>query len=158
MATKAKKLEKVVNVTKSDIKVVENKIANEASVAKEVAKVETVQTKPVVEETVKKVADQVAEKKETVKTPAKKTTKAKTTVSKAAKEETKAPEFKVESILQYQNIEVSEEVLVEKVTNIWVNVLGKTKKSIKDIKLYIKPEEYSAYYVINGKESGRIDL
>ena len=34
---------------------------------------------------------------------------------------------------------------------------GNKVSSMKEIKIYVKPEENSAYYVING-ESGRVDL
>lgn len=39
----------------------------------------------------------------------------------------------------------------------WVSTQH-TEEEIKTIDLYIKPEEYSAYYVINNSVKGRIDL
>ena len=47
--------------------------------------------------------------------------------------------------------------LVAKVTESWV-ALGHRASSIKSLDLYIKPEDMAAYYVINGKESGKIAL
>ena len=36
--------------------------------------------------------------------------------------------------------------------------MGKKEKDLKDIKIYIKPEESKAYYVINGDISGSVWL
>ena len=44
-----------------------------------------------------------------------------------------------------------------KVTENWV-ALGHRASSIKSLDLYVKPEDMAAYYVINGKESGKIAL
>ena len=35
---------------------------------------------------------------------------------------------------------------------------GNKIKDIKDLKLYVKPEEFMAYYVINDDISGKIEL
>ena len=35
---------------------------------------------------------------------------------------------------------------------------GHRASSIKSIQVYLKPEEYAAYYVINQKHAGRVDL
>ena len=32
------------------------------------------------------------------------------------------------------------------------------RKAIKDIKVYIKPEDHAAYYVVNNEYAGKIDL
>ena len=39
---------------------------------------------------------------------------------------------------------------------IWTDELGKKEKDLKDIKIYIKPEENKAYYVINGDITGSV--
>ena len=41
---------------------------------------------------------------------------------------------------------------------IWTEEMGKKEKDLKDVKIYIKPEEYKAYYVINGDITGAIGL
>ena len=43
----------------------------------------------------------------------------------------------------------------------WVAETGKKESDIKDVQIYVKPEENAAYYVVNGEfvEGGRkIDL
>ena len=35
---------------------------------------------------------------------------------------------------------------------------GHRMSTIKTIQVYLKPEEYAAYYVINQKHAGRVDL
>ncbi len=35
---------------------------------------------------------------------------------------------------------------------------GKTSKDIKNLEIYVKPEEGMAYYVINGTETGDVGL
>ena len=36
--------------------------------------------------------------------------------------------------------------------------MGRKKKDLKDVKVYIKPEENKAYFVVNGNETGYIWL
>lgn len=143
-------------------KAVEEKKAEVKEAPKAEAKTET-KTEAKTETKTETKATAKTEAKEEAKTEAAKakTTKtaAKTTAKKAAPAaEKKVPAYETESIIQYQHIEVSEKALIEKVKDIWTKGMGKTERSLKEIKLYIKPEEYSAYYVINGKEKGRIDL
>lgn len=47
--------------------------------------------------------------------------------------------------------------IVAKIKEIWLND-GNKIKDIKDLKLYVKPEEFMAYYVINDDISGKIEL
>lgn len=105
-------------------------------------------------ETVKTAADK-AEEKPAKKAPAKRAAKgtaAKTTTKKATKEEAKT-----EIILQYQHIEVSTEALEEKIKAQFVEE-GHRAGCIKTMSIYVKPEEYKAYYVINDKFEGFVWL
>ena len=86
------------------------------------------------------------------KAPAKKTA-AKTTTKTTAKKEA----VKSQYIVQYQNNEVELEKIEERVKAQFVSE-GHKAVTIKKINVYVKPEEYSAYYVINDKFSGRVDL
>ena len=95
---------------------------------------------------VKKAAEVKADIKETVK---KTTAKA----TKAAKKEPVKPEI----IVQYQNREVDTAAIEERVKDQFV-AEGHKAGFIRKLSIYIKPEEYSAYYVINDKFSGRVDL
>lgn len=99
-----------------------------------------------VTETAKVVKE--AEVAKATKAPAKKAA-AKTTAKKEA--------VKSQYIVQYQNNEVEFEKIEERVKAQFVSE-GHKAGTIKKINVYIKPEEYSAYYVINDKFSGRVDL
>ena len=44
--------------------------------------------------------------------------------------------------------EVYTKNILSNVRRIWTDELGKKEKDLKDIKIYIKPEENKAYYVI----------
>ncbi|MDD3221491.1 MAG: hypothetical protein EOM34_01255 [Clostridia bacterium] len=65
--------------------------------------------------------------------------------------------MKTSVFVEYQGLQVEEKDIIAKVKELWLND-GKKIKDIKDIKLYVKPEENAAYYVINDDFSGKIDL
>ena len=101
------------------------------------------------------------------KTTAKKATAAKTTAAKktAAKKTTttkktaaKKAEIKTEMYLQFAGKEYSQEEILQKVKDIWTYDLHQNVDDIKDVQLYLKPEESAAYYVVNGVESGKVVL
>lgn len=48
--------------------------------------------------------------------------------------------------------------VLDTVKKIWTDNMGKKEKDLKDVKVYIKPEENKAYYVINGDITGAIGL
>ena len=104
------------------------------------------------------------EKTAAKKTTAKKATAAKTTAAKktAAKKTTatkkaaaKKAEIKTEMYLQFSGKEYSQEEILQKVKDIWTYDLHQNVDDIKDVQLYLKPEESAAYYVVNGVESGK---
>lgn len=76
---------------------------------------------------------------------AKKTTVAKTTRKPAAE---KGTEVKADVFVQFGGKEFSEEAIMSKVVAAW-EAEGKKASAIKRAKLYIKPEDGKAYYVIN---------
>ena len=76
--------------------------------------------------------------------------------AKRAKPAKKEP-VKPEIIVQYQNSEVDTAAVEERVKAQFV-AEGHKAGFIRKLNIYIKPEEYSAYYVINDKFSGRVDL
>ncbi len=136
---------------KKNVKAVEQKAVDTVkTVAKEVeAKAEAV--KPVAKEVEKKAEEVV---KKTASTAKKTASAAKKTVAKkaAAKEPVKA-----QVNLQYQNNEIDLAKIEERVKAQFV-AEGHKAGTIKKLNIYVKPEEYSAYYVINEKFSGRVDL
>ena len=89
-------------------------------------------------------------------TAAKKTTAKKTTAAK--KTAAKKAEIKTELYLQFAGKEYSQEEILQKVKDIWTYDLNQNVDDIKDVQLYLKPEESAAYYVVNGVESGKVVL
>ena len=76
----------------------------------------------------------------------------------AVKTAPKAAPQKVEKmILQFQEGEWGLSSVKEQVVAAYV-AEGHRASSIKDLTIYLKPEERKAYYVINGKNTGSIDL
>ncbi|MCR5691341.1 MAG: DUF6465 family protein [Eubacterium sp.] len=95
------------------------------------------------------------------KAPAKKTTatrKTKTTTAKktTATKRTTTKEIKADVFVQYNGNEYSQKAIMEKVVAAW-EAEGKKASAIKSTKLYIKPEDGKAYYVVNeGLKTGSI--
>lgn len=143
---------------------VKTEVKNAVSdVAKKVeTKVEAVTEKAVKKaedtaKTAKAAKEAVAEKAEPVVKKAKKaakTTAAKATAAKAKKEKQPA---KTEIIVQYQQNAANLSALEDKVKAQFV-AEGHRAGCIKTLNIYVKPEEYKAYYVINDKFFGSVDL
>lgn len=108
-----------------------------------------------------------ADVKEEAKAPAKKTAGRKATVKKtaAAKKETekktvgRKPAAKKAEIQETVNFQFSgksytPEDLVRSCKDVWKYDLNGKEEDIKSIELYVKPEENTTYYVINGDVTG----
>lgn len=119
------------------VKEAAEKAAEKATEVKEAAKAET-----------KKVAAKAATAKNAVKTAAKKT---------AAKAAEKRSAVVPEIYIQYGGGEATVETVIAKATELYV-ADGHRASSIKSLQVYLKPEEGAAYYVINKKNAGRVDL
>lgn len=132
-----------------DVAVTKTETATEAKTeaAKTVAKKET---KTAATKTVKKTASTEAE----VSTAGKKETK---TAEK--KETAKSPKKSLtpEIFIQYGGNEADIENIIELAKQEYI-ADGHRASSIKDLKLYLKPEDMAAYYVINSKFAGKINL
>lgn len=115
---------------------------------KKTTKVEEVKVVEAAKET---VAKEVAAKEVAKKAPAKK--------APAKKAPAKKAEVKKETVItiQFYGNEASVASIEEKVKAAFV-AEGHKASSIKTLNVYVKPEEYSAYYVINEKYTGRVDL
>lgn len=59
--------------------------------------------------------------------------------------------------IQYANKEVNVADIEDRVKKAWESE-GHRAGSIKKLDIYIKPEEAAVYYVINGKNAGRVDF
>lgn len=136
----------------------ENVKATETKV-KEAAKATTKAAETKVKEAAKDTAKAAETKvKEAAKTTAKKAAAAKTAAKATAKKTVaKAATVEPQVIIQYQNNESDLAKVTERVKTQFVSE-GHEAGIIKKINVYLKPEEYSAYYVINDKFSGRVDL
>lgn len=130
-------------------------------------KQETAAAKPVekpVEEVKQETLVFETEKKETVKketekkTTAKKETAKKTTGKKAGRKPAAKPAEKVEEVyVQFAGQELLTKEVLERAKQAYV-AEGHRESSIKSIRLYIKPEEHMAYYVINEKIAGGVPV
>ena len=129
-------------------------MAKKATVKKVAEEVKEVKA-PVVEETVAEVAPVVEEAVTEKKKPGRKpgNTNKKTVV----KEEVKKVEKKDEVFVQFAGEEFVVEDVMEKAKAAYV-AEGHRACAIKSVRLYIKPEEKKAYYVINDKAAGSIEL
>lgn len=111
------------------------------------------------EEPAKKTA---AKKTTTRKTAAKRTTKtaAKTTAAKTTTRKTAAKKAEpvTEVYVQYWGKEVHTSEVADRIKKIWTEDMGKKASDLKDLKIYIKPEDNGAHYVINGDITGFIGL
>lgn len=73
-----------------------------------------------------------------------------------AMEKQKAENLKPQVIIQYQDSEADLTALVEAAKADFRS--GKKRTLVTDLKLYIKPEERMAYYVINGTHTGKVSF
>ena len=110
-----------------------------------------VQTEEIVkvEETVKVEKKPAVKKAEPVeKEVAEKKPAAKRTTKKAVK---------TTLVVQAAGKEVSMEDAVARVKEAWV-ATGNKEADMKEIVVYVKPEEKAIYYVVNGEVTGRVDF
>ena len=111
--------------------------------------------------TVETAKAETAVKAETVKTEAPKAEKKEEGKAAPKKRGPKPKAEKKEAVqnvyVQFMGKEILTADLVAQVTEKWV-ALGHRASSIKELNLYVKPEDSAAYYVINGKESGKLEL
>ena len=104
-------------------------------------------------EVVKEIVEGAAEVKgAAAKSGKKSAAKVKKTAVKAVKEKVQP-----KVILEFYEHNADLNAVVDRVKSIYV-ADGHRESSIKSMQVYIKPEENSAYYVINDKINGRIDL
>ena len=116
--------------------------------------------KEAVEETVevvKEVAAEAAKKaKKSVEQTAKKTAVEAKRVAESAKK-TASKVLLKETFIQFAGREIRESEIMEKVEEAY-KAEGHRLSSVRSLELYIKPEENAAYYVINGKTTGKVEL
>ena len=125
--------------------------------AEEKAEVKASEKAPVKAEPEKKEAAKAIEtKKDTTK---KLETKAAVLVDTPETEAaSKKAELKTEMFLQFAGKEYTDKEIFDKIKYVWSKVLKNKVGDMKDVKIYLKPEESAAYYVINGDTTGKVDL
>ena len=131
-------------------------VKKDTAPVQETKAVETVETQKTVAAPEVKEVKAEAPVAETKAAPAKKTAKA-APAKKAAKAAAPAEEKMVEIIIQYGAMEWKGAELMEKAKAAYV-AEGHRAAGIKSVSLYVKPEEKKAYYVVNEKTTGSIDL
>lgn len=62
-----------------------------------------------------------------------------------------------EVILQYRDYEVNMDDVTERVKAHYT-AKGNKPESIENMQIYVKPEDFTAYYVINDSEAGKVNL
>lgn len=127
----------------------------EAKTAKAPAK--AIETK---KDTTKKLETKAAVLVETPETEEKKPAAKKAPAKKAAtkKAPAKKAEMKTEIFLQFSGKEYTEKEILQKVKEIWTKDLKNKVGDMKSVKLYLKPEENAAYFVVNNDVTGKVDL
>lgn len=134
-------------------------MAVKKATAKKAATVETAKTAPVQTEEIVKAEETVkvekkaataekAEKVEVKEEAAKKPTAKKAAARKA---------IKTALIVQAAGKEVSMDEAIARVKDAW-KATGHKVGDLKEITVYVKPEENSIYYVVNGDVTGRVDF
>ncbi|WP_274421738.1 DUF6465 family protein [Blautia sp. XA-2221] len=121
-----------------------------ANIAAELEKTDAAAVKKTTEKTT--VRKTTAAKKTTEKKPAVKKTPVKRTAAK------KTAAVNTEVYVQFWGKEVYTKDIVESVKKIWTDEMGKKESDLKDLKVYIKPEDNGAHYVINGDITGFLGL
>ena len=120
----------------------------------------TAEVKPAAEKTTAVKSEEPAKKTAAKKTTTRKTTAAKKTTTKTAAKTTAAKKAEpvTEVYVQYWGKEIHTSEVADRIKKIWTEDMGKKASELKDLKIYIKPEDNGAHYVINGDVTGFIGL
>ena len=138
--------------TAPKMSVAKNVVEEVKPVVEAKAEVEVVEAATPAEEIKPEVAEEKAPAKKAVKKTAAKA-EAKETKSVAKKEVKDNVTTSV--FVEYQGDQYNMDKLIEAVKADWV-AGGHRLSSIKTINVYIKPEDYTVYYVINDKTHGKV--
>ena len=147
-------------MAKKAAKKAEMKAAEAKKVVQEKPAVKTIEIKPIekVEEVVAEVKEKAVVAEEIVVSEVKEKT---VVVADEVKEEkpkvkrTRKAKIKTSIVVQAYDREVSMEEAIERATEDWCKS-GNDRADLKEIAVYVKPEEAGIFYVINGKATGRV--
>lgn len=73
-----------------------------------------------------------------------------------AEERAKADQLKPEYFVQFQGNQIDMNALADAAKAAFHT--EKKRTLVTDLKLYVKPEEHTAYYVVNGKFEGKVSF
>jgi hypothetical protein len=129
-------------MAKKAAKKAEMKAAEAKKVVTKKVEPKTIEIKPIekVEEVAVEVKEAVVEEVKEEKPKAKRTRKV---------------NIKTSIVVQAHDREVSMEEAIERATEDWCKS-GNDRTDLKEIAVYVKPEEAAIFYVINGKATGRV--
>lgn len=147
----------------AEVKAVEAKVEEKAAEVKadvKVAEKKAAEVKKATEEKaaeVKKAAKKTAAKAEkAVKATAKKAEKTVKTAAKKVEKKVAAKAAEPVVLVQFGGAEKDVAELVEAAKAAFK--AEKARTAINDLKLYVKPEEQAAYYVVNGEFTGKVSF
>ena len=129
--------------------------------AKNVTKAAEVKTEEVKTEAVESTVAAATQEEAKAEKPAKAEKTAKKAVAKAAKapkaenETAKEEKAEVSLVVEFNGTQHKVDEIVDKIKAEWVEA-GHRVSTIKSLDVYIKPQDYTAYYVINGKVQGKV--
>lgn len=103
-----------------------------------------------------KIVEKEAPAKKTTRKTASKTAALKKTATKKAA--AKKEETNTEVYVQFWGREIHTKDVVESIKKVWTEEMGKKESDIKELKVYIKPEDNGAHYVINGDITGFVGM
>lgn len=106
----------------------------------------------------KEEVKEAVQKMEEVKEAAKKETVKAEEKATAKKPAVKKTPIKETVYVQYLGKEINHQDIVKQVKEVWTKQLKKKVGDMKSITIYFKPEEDTAYYVINDDVKGSISL
>ncbi len=134
-------------------------MAAKKTAATKTAPVQTEEIVKVVEETVKVEEKAPAKAAKATKAKAEKAEKVEKEAAEkkpAAKRTTKKA-VKTTFVVQAADKEVTMEEAIDRVKAAW-EATGNKAADLKEIAVYVKPEEKAIYYVVNGDVTGRVDF
>lgn len=126
--------------------------------AKNVTKAAEVKTEEVKTEAVETAETPATESQAEVKSAEKAVKKAAPKAAKAPKtekKEVKEEKSEVNVVVEFNGTQRKVDEIVDKIKAEWVEA-GHRVSTIKSLDVYIKPQDYTAYYVINGKVQGKV--
>lgn len=141
---------------KASVKPAKDTVVKAADVKPAVKDV-TAKAVPAKEAPEKKAEEKPAAKTETApkkEAASKETTAKKETAKKAA---TKKKEITTTVRIQYLGKDVAVKDKIKEIRAIWQKA-GNRVRDIKDIELYVKPEDNKIYFVVNGDFDGSVDM